>query len=101
MVFKKSERVKDFTTCLLISADLYSEYSDLYPRRDFGFSVDNSFTTIRPFGLADIELQIYSGVHYWCAEISKKDWDGDEVSMFPIVTIEDFEVCINIQIFMM
>ena len=80
-----------FLSCLLISEEVLNDNYEDYSRRDFGIPVDD-FTSIKPLGLKNIEQRQEDLFVYWCANLTSKDWSGDGVTLFPIVTLEDYEV---------
>ena len=91
IVFDKVDLVNHFSTCLLISEDLLDDYSEIYPRYDFGVPADG-YSSIQPLGLKKIEQRREELFIYWCANISKNDLHENGVTLFPILTFENYEV---------
>ena len=89
--FSVLENVNSFSACLLISDDTLSN-SSKYPIHDFGYS-KQSIGTIYPLGLSNVNSTSVFGSLFWCGTIVMSDIpvDGNNVRLFPIQRVEDYE----------
>ena len=90
--FSVLENVNSFSACLLISDDDTLSNSSKYPIRDFGYS-KQSIGTIYPLGLSNVNSTSVFGSLFWCGTIVMSDVpvDGNNVRLFPIQRVEDYE----------